>query len=74
MRQLRKDQKEFKESIARVQQENDNLKKENQGIRKENMEVKEELGKLINTVEWREKEKKKNCLIANGICSNNNKP
>ncbi|KAK9739153.1 hypothetical protein QE152_g9287 [Popillia japonica] len=74
MRQLRKDQKEFKENIARLQQENDNLKKDNQGIRKENIEIKEELRELRNTVEWIEKEKKKNCLILSGICTNSNKP
>ncbi|KAK9703352.1 hypothetical protein QE152_g29386 [Popillia japonica] len=73
IQQLRKNQKEFKENIAKQQQENDNLKKNNQGISKEN--ICRNKGGIKGAKKYGiEKEKKKNCLIFSGICTNSNKP
>lgn len=65
--QIRKDQEEYREEIRKLREENKLLIAENQEIKQENKITKEKLREVSDTVEWLEKERRKNNLVMSGI-------
>lgn len=65
--QIRVQQREIKKVIGDIKEENEKLRKENEQIKNENREIRGKIKALENTVEWMEKEKRKNNIVMYGL-------
>jgi hypothetical protein len=72
--QIRAEQKGFNEEIKKLKQNFEILRKENDEIKKENKEMKEKLQDTKKTLEWIEKERRKNNVVMSGMFMNTNDP
>jgi hypothetical protein len=70
--QIKKEQEECREEIKKIREENRKLWEENQELKKENKEIKEKVGEMSNTIEWLEKQKRKNNIVIQGLEINTN--
>ncbi|XP_050518343.1 protein DEK-like [Diabrotica virgifera virgifera] len=67
IKEIRRKQNRSNEAIERLIADNQTLREENKDLKKENMEIKKELNEVKETIEFMEKQRRKNNVVMSGL-------